>query len=81
MKSVSGYNWEELKINKRILEKAKIDHNFSNILTKLIISRKFTEEEVISLKQKPEIYNPFLNNVDFENGFKVLDDVYTFKKK
>lgn len=75
MKSVSGYNWEELKINKRILEKAKIDHNFSNILTKLIISRKFTEEEVISLKQKPEIYNPFLNNVDFENGFKVLDDV------
>lgn len=75
MKSVSGYNWEELKINKRILEKAKIDHNFSNILTKLIISRKFTEEEVVSLKQKPEIYNPFLNNVDFENGFKVLDDV------
>lgn len=75
MKSVSGYNWEELKINKRILEKAKIDHNFSNILTKLIISRKFTEEEFISLKQKPEIYNPFLNNVDFENGFKVLDDV------
>ena len=32
MISVSGKNWEELRFNKRLVEKVKIDNDFSEIL-------------------------------------------------
>ena len=31
MKSISGKNWEEIKLNKRLIEKTKIDHNLNDI--------------------------------------------------
>ena len=43
MISVSGRNWEQKKTNKNTVEKIKQDYNFSDILSKLIISRKFDE--------------------------------------
>ena len=38
MKSISGKNWEELNLSDRLIQKAKIDHNFTDIQSKLIIS-------------------------------------------
>ena len=37
MKSISRKNWEELKLSDRITQKAKIDHNLTDIQAKLII--------------------------------------------
>ena len=42
MISVSGKKWEQKKINQN-LDKLKQDYNFSDILSRLIISRKFDE--------------------------------------
>ena len=44
MISVSGRKWEEEKISKRLIEKIEQEYNFSKIVSKLIISRKFNKE-------------------------------------
>ena len=49
MISVSGRNWEQKKTNKNSIEKLKQDYNFSDILSKLVISRKFDETELNSI--------------------------------
>ena len=41
MISVSGKKWEQKKINQNIVDKLKQEYNFSEILSRLIISRKF----------------------------------------
>ena len=40
MISVSGRNWEQNKTIKNTVEKLKQDYNFSDIVSKLVISRK-----------------------------------------
>ena len=65
MKSISGQNWEELKINNRLLEKKKIDYNLTNIQAKLAISRNFTDEEIYSIKNEVNFGNPFTKTKDF----------------
>ena len=52
MISVSGKNWEELRFNKRLVQKVKIDNDFSEILSKLIISRGFSETEIFTIKNE-----------------------------
>ena len=42
MKSISGKDWEEIKLSKRLIEKVKIDQNLNDIQSKLIISRNFS---------------------------------------
>ena len=41
MISVSGKKWIEQKINKNLVEKIKQDFKFSEILSKLIVSRNY----------------------------------------
>ena len=65
MISVSGKNWEELRFNKRLVEKVKIDNDFSEILSKLIISRGFSETEIFTIKNELNFPNPFLKSYDF----------------
>ena len=60
MISVSGKNWEEIKVSKRIIEKLKIDLGFDEILAKLIISRKFNQTEIELTHTVVDIFNPFL---------------------
>ena len=43
MISVIGKKWKEYLPNKNLVEKLKQDHSFSDILSKLIISRKFDQ--------------------------------------
>ena len=65
MKSISGKNWEELQTNKRLIEKTKIDENFTDIQAKLVISRNFSVEEIYSIKNHVNFNNPFLKTKDF----------------
>ena len=41
MISVSGKYWEEINVNKRLVEKIKSEHNISELIAKLLISRNF----------------------------------------
>ena len=72
MKSISGKNWEEIKLSKRSIEKVKIDQNLNDIQSKLIISRNFSKEEVFLIKNKINFTNPFLHKGDFLSAFRLL---------
>ena len=49
MISVSGKKWEEKKINQNLVDKLKQDYDFNDILSRLIISRKFDNDEIASI--------------------------------
>ena len=62
MISVSGKEWKQKKINQNLVEKLKQDYNFSDILSRLIISRKFNEDEIATIDNDLGLNNIFLNN-------------------
>ena len=72
MISVSGRNWEQKKINKNLVEKLKQDYNFSDIVSKLIISRKFDDTELSYINNNIKLNNFFFKNDDFEKSSKIL---------
>lgn len=74
MLSVSGKNWEEIKINNRIVEQLKNEKKFSEIVSKLIISNNFDELEINTIKEKIPFQNPFKNSDDFIQASTILED-------
>ena len=81
MKSVSGKNWVEKKIDKNLLEKTKQDFNFNELLAKLIISRNFDKTEVFNIDNDLEISNIFINNKDFKIAADILIESINNKEK
>ena len=65
MIAVSGKKWEQKKTNKNLIEKIKQDYNFSDILSRLVTSRKFDQTELSSINNSLELNNVFFKNVDF----------------
>ena len=74
MKSVSGRNWKESIVNKNLIEKLHQENNFSHILSKLIISRKFDHDEIFSLENDVEFSNIFKKDLDFTNSINFLKE-------
>ena len=81
MKSVSGKYWEEDKINQRIFKKIKSEHEFPDIINKLILLRNFNKEEIFSINNSLKLINPFFNIKDFENSYVVLKKIIKNKGK
>ena len=72
MISVSGKKWEPRKNNKNLIEKLKQDHDFSEILSKLIISRKFDNDEINTIDNDLKLNNVFLKNDDFKKSIELI---------
>ena len=72
MISVSGKNWIERKVNKNSVEKIKLEYKFNEILSKLIVSRNFDEDEINNINNDLKIINIFKNNNDFKEASKIL---------
>ena len=72
MISVSGKNWIERKVNKNSVEKIKQDYKFNEILSKLIVSRNFDDNEINNINNDLKIINIFKNNNDFKEASKIL---------
>ena len=72
MISISGKKWEQKKINQNLVDKLKQDYNFSDILSRLIISRNFDEDEIATIDNDLNLNNVFLNNNDFEQSIELL---------
>ncbi|MDB9731398.1 single-stranded-DNA-specific exonuclease RecJ [Candidatus Pelagibacter sp.] len=72
MISVSGRKWEQKKINQNLVDKLKQDFNFSDILSRLIISRKFEIDEITTIDTDLDLINIFLNNEDFILSIKLV---------
>jgi single-stranded-DNA-specific exonuclease len=72
MISVSGKKWEEKITNKNLIEKLKQDYSFSNILSKLVVSRKFDETELNSIDNFLGLNNVFFKNIDFKKSIELV---------
>jgi len=80
MISVSGKQWEQKKNNKNLIEKLKQDYDFSEILSKLIISRKFDNDEINTIDNDLKINNVFLKNDDFEKSIELVTNLINNKE-
>ena len=81
MISVSGKKWEEKITNKNSIEKLKQDYNFSNILSKLVISKKFDQTELSSIDNNLDLNNVFLKNSDFQASIELVINSINNKEK
>ena len=72
MISITGKKWEQKITNKNSIEKLKQNHNFSKILSKLIVSRNFDEDEIYSIDNNLELPNIFSNNTDFHKSIDIV---------
>ena len=81
MISVSGKKWTERIINKNSVDKIKQDYGFSEILAKLIVSRKFNETEIFNIKNDIEINNKFISNKDYILASEILSNSIKNKEK
>ena len=72
MISVSDKKWVEQKVNKNLIEKIKQDFRFSEIISKLIISRNFDFFEINSIESNIKISNTFKNIDDFNSSVDIL---------
>ena len=72
MISVSGKKWEQKKINQNIVDKLKQEYNFSEILSRLIISRKFNNDEIATINTDLDLNNVFLNNKDYSQSINLV---------
>jgi single-stranded-DNA-specific exonuclease len=81
MISVSGKRWEQKKNNKNAIEKLKQDYDFSEILSKLIISRKFDNDEINTIDNDLKLNNIFLNNDDFKKSIELVTNSINKKEK
>ena len=52
MISVSGNKWSERKLNNRIIEKISVDNNLSYDLSKLILNRNYSLDEINELENE-----------------------------
>ena len=66
MISVSGRKWKKLKVNSKLVEKIQQDYNFSTILSQLIVSRNFNENEIYSINNDLHLSNKFQNNPEVQ---------------
>jgi single-stranded-DNA-specific exonuclease len=74
MISVSGKKWEQKKTNKISIEKLKQDYNFSDILSRLVLSRKFDQTELISIDNNLDLNNVFCKNIDFQKSIELVSN-------
>ena len=81
MISVTGKKWKQKKINKNSIDKLKQDHKFSEILSKLIITRKFDQTEIYSIDNDLSLTNVFSKNVDFNDSIELLSTIISNNDK
>jgi len=64
MISVSDKEWRERKLDNNLINKCSQDNNFSQILSKLVISRKFNNEEIYTINNFKNVnFSMYLNSI------------------
>ncbi len=81
MISVSGRKWKKLRVNSKLVEKIQQDYNFSPILSQLIVSRNFDENEIYSINNDLNLSNKFQNNPDFTRSVDLIEKSINKKEK
>src|SRR5210317_2058928 len=73
MKSISGKYWEEVKVQKRLIDKVKIDYDLTDTQAKIALSRNYTNQDFFLINNEIKLNNPFLNTDDFLLGCEILN--------
>ena len=81
MISVSGKKWSERNINRNSVDKIKQDYGFSEILAKLIVSRKFNKTEIFNINNDLKVTNKFSYNKDYILASNILTSSIKNKEK
>ena len=72
MISVSGKEWIQQKVNKNLVEKIKQDNNFTDILSRLIVSKNYDASEIYSINNNQKLLNLFKNDYDYQKASLIL---------
>ena len=81
MISISGKEWKEYKIPKRLIDKYSNDFNISANLSKFYLTRNFNKEDILIKNITCDNLNIFSDNKDFLSGTKIIIDIIKNKKK
>ena len=73
MISVTGRKWQENKIDNRLIDKIQQEYNFPRILSKLIVSRNFDDDEIYLIENRLKLTNIFKDIPDFINSVKLVE--------
>jgi single-stranded-DNA-specific exonuclease len=72
MISVSGKIWTEQKVNQNLVEKFKQDYGYSDILSKLIVSRSYDNSEIYGINNSQKLINIFKDDKDFDKAALII---------
>ena len=72
MISITGKEWVEKKNNQNTIDKLKQDNNFSEIVSRLLVSRKFDSTEIHTVNNDLELMKKKKKNVDFNQGINLV---------
>src|SRR6056300_1380943 len=72
MISISGKHWEEVKIQKRLIDKVKIDFDLTDTQSKIALSKNYTDQDFFLINNEIKLHNPFLKTKDFLLGCELL---------
>ena len=81
MKSVSGKEWKERKIPKRLIDKISNDFDISKNLSKFYLARSFNKEDILIKNLHDHNLNIFSRNKDFLSASEMIIDIIKNKKK
>ena len=73
MISISGKNWEEVRVQKRLIDKVKIDFDLNETQAKIALSRNYTNQDFFLINNEIKLNNPFFNTDDFLLGCEILN--------
>ena len=63
MKSISGKIWSKHIIEQRFIDKLSQDYDFNTTLSKVLLERNFSNNEIYSINSNEHILNIFKNNI------------------
>ncbi len=81
MISVSGKEWKEHKIPKRLIDKYSSDFDISVNLSKFYLSRNFDKEDILIKEAIDNNLNIFSKNKDFLSASEMIADIIHNKQK
>ena len=73
MISISGKNWEEVRVQKRLIDKIKIDFDLTETQAKIALSKNYTNQDFFLINNEIKLNNPFLNTDDFLLACEILN--------
>ncbi len=81
MISISGKEWKEYKIPKRLIDKYSSDFDISENLSKFYLSRNFNKEDILIKEITGNNLNIFSDNKDFLSASEMIADIIKNKQK